>query len=126
MNAGALKTLALITGALVAGEALALLVGMYLLSPRPNPWISAPHTLMIALDIFCGAGLIALTLAHTGSLRGGLLLAAVLVSLAAHAYREWEYFAAPAATRFLSNAPLFVLNNVKLIGLMLIAGLFLR
>ena len=121
MNIVFFRIITLLTAVLVAGEGLALLVGMYLLSPRPNPWITAPHTLLLALDILCGAGLILLALAPAGGLRDGLLLIAALVSLAAHAYREWEYFTSPAAARFLTNVPLFVLNNIKLVGLMLIA-----
>jgi hypothetical protein len=42
-----------------------------------------------------------------------------------HAYREWEYFASNEANRFLANVPLFVLNNVKLIGLISIVGMLM-
>ena len=126
MNIGLFKTVTIITGVLVAGEALALLAGMYFLSPRPNAWISALHTGMIILDILCGAGLIILILLKASSLRNGLLLTTGLVSFAAHIYREWEYLASPTANRFLTNTPLFVVNNVKLIGLILIAGILIH
>lgn len=47
-----------------------------------------------------------------------------LVSLAllTHAYREWEYLAR-AANPFCANRPLFVVNNLKLIGLLVAAVL---
>jgi hypothetical protein len=46
----------------------------------------------------------------------------VVISVVAHGYREWEYLVG-AANPFCANAPLFVLNNLKLIGLLVIAGL---
>ena len=52
-----LKIVAIITGVLVAGEALALLVGMVVLSPHPNPWISPRNIFWFGLDIVCGASL---------------------------------------------------------------------
>jgi hypothetical protein len=51
------------------------------------------------------------------------LLKVVLVSLGTHAYREWEFFASSAPSRFLANLPLFAANNVKLVGLILIIGI---
>ena len=50
-NEGFLKIVAIITGVLVAGEALALLVGMVVLSPHPNPWISPWNIFWFGLDI---------------------------------------------------------------------------
>ncbi len=54
---GFLKIVAIVTGVLVAGEALALLVGMVVLSPHPNPWISPRNIFWFGLDIVCGASL---------------------------------------------------------------------
>jgi hypothetical protein len=118
-----LKVITITTGLVVAGEAAALLVGMYILSPQPNPWISGRNSFWVGLDIVCGIGLICLILMPESSLRDGLLMALALIATGSHAYREWEYFASSAASRFLVNVPLFVLNNVKLIGLILIAGM---
>jgi hypothetical protein len=118
-----MKAITFITGLVVAGEALALLVGMYILSPQPNPWISGRNSFWVGLDIACGAGLICLILMSESSLRDGLLMVLALIAMGGHAYREWEYFASSEASRFLANVPLFVLNNVKLIGLISIVGM---
>ena len=57
LNKGFLEIVAIITGILVAGEAMALLVGMVVLSPHPNPWISPRNIFWFGLDIVCGASL---------------------------------------------------------------------
>ena len=117
---GFFRGITIITGVLIAWEALALLVGMYLLSPRPNPWITGLHTFLIALDILCGAGLIYLCLNGATSTRDGLIFIIVLISAAAHIFRDWQYFTGGGGIIFLTNAPLFIFNNVKLIGLIVI------
>jgi hypothetical protein len=48
----------LLTGLTMAGEALALLVGMHILSAVDNPWISVKNDLFLALDIVAGLGLL--------------------------------------------------------------------
>jgi hypothetical protein len=117
---GFFRGITIITGVLIAGEALALLVGMYLLSPRPNPWIMGLHTFFIALDILCGAGLIYLCFNGATSTRDGLIFIIVLISAAAHVFRDWQYFNTGREIIFLTNTPLFIFNNVKLIGLIVI------
>ena len=117
---GLFKAITTITGALIAGEALALLVGMFLFSPRPNPWITGLHTLLIALDVLCGAGLIYLCLNGATGGHDGLIFIIVLISAAAHIFRDWQYFTGGGGIIFLTNAPLFIFNNVKLIGLIVI------
>lgn len=113
-----------VTGALVAGEALALLVGMYVLSPRPNAWLTGLNAFWIGFDLVCGVGLVRLALVGGGGWAGALMLA--LVVLGAHVYRDWEYFAPAVSERFLANLPLFVMNNVKLLGLVAMSSLILR
>jgi hypothetical protein len=125
LNEGWIKMVTLTTGALIGGEAFALLVGMYILSPRPNVWITTTNTLWIALDIICGAGLLWLALINVSGYRDGMLFSAAFISLGAHAFREWDYFASQTETRFLTNMPLFVVNNVKLMGLFLILAIFI-
>ena len=77
----AAKLVILLTGLVIAGEALALQVGMHFLSERNNPWISFKNALLV------------------------------------HVYRDWEYLA-HSANQFCLNLPLFVVNNVKLAGLL--------
>ena len=120
MNDLPFKMTALLTGMVVAGEALALLVGMHLLSKGDNSWISAKNDLFLALDIVAGLGLVYLALAHRGSAWPYALYSLVGLALLTHGYREWEYLAR-AGNPFCANAPLFVLNNLKLVGLAAVA-----
>jgi hypothetical protein len=41
-------------------------------------------------------------------------------ALLAHGYREWEYLA-KARNPFLMDMPLFLVNNLKLLGLLILA-----
>jgi len=120
-----LKIVTVLTGSVITGEALALLMGMFLLSPQPNSWITSRNTFWLALDILCGAGLISLMLLWRGNFRDVLLFALALIAFSSHVYREWEYFTNKSTDRFLINIPLFVLNTVKLIGIIAIAGIML-
>ena len=95
---GLLKIVTIVTGIFAAGEVVALLIGMYVLSPHPNPWISGRNTFLIVVDILCGAGLLWLILTYSNGQGDGWLLTIVLVSLGAHRYREWEYFVSSTAT----------------------------
>jgi hypothetical protein len=108
----------LLTGLTMAGEALALLVGMHVLSAGDNLWISVKNDLFLALDIVAGLGLLYLVLAR----RGMPLVLYFLVGLGllTHGYRVWEYLAR-AGNPFCANLPLFVVNNLKLAGLLVIA-----
>jgi hypothetical protein len=117
------KITSLLTGLTMAGEALALLVGMHVMSAGDNPWISVKNDLFLTLDIVAGLGLLYLVLAH----RGVSSAFYCLVGLAGltHGYREWEYLVR-ASNLFCANAPLFVVNNLKLAGLSIIAILGVR
>jgi hypothetical protein len=121
------KCLAVLSGILLIGEALVLLVGMVFLSPRPNPWVTFQNVSILILDLFFGAGLILFSLFYRTAARDPILLLITMITLVIHGFREWEYFArSNQANRFLINLPLFVLNNVKLLGLLLVGGLALN
>jgi hypothetical protein len=45
------------------------------------------------------------------------ILIAVPALLITHAYRELEYFKMDKKSRFIFNPPLFVINTIKIIGL---------
>jgi hypothetical protein len=116
------KIVTLLTGMVIAGEALALLLGMHLLSEGGNPWISFKNDLSLVLDIVVGLGLVYLALAHRGAAWPYALYSLAGLALLTHGYREWEYLAG-AGNAFCANTPLFVVNNLKLVGL--VAVLFL-
>jgi hypothetical protein len=125
MNILPFKTATLLTGLVVAGEALALLVGMHFLSKGAKSWTSAKNDLFLALDIAAGLGLIYLTLARQGAAWSYAFYSLVGLALLTHGYREWEYLAV-ASNPFCANAPLFAVNNLKLAGLLVLAILGAR
>jgi hypothetical protein len=116
MNELPFKITTLLTGLVIAGEALALLVGMHFLSEGPNPWVSFKNDLFLVLDIVAGLGLVYLALAHRGPGWPYGLFTLAGLALLTHGYREWEYLAG-AGNPFCANAPLFIVNTVKLVGL---------
>jgi hypothetical protein len=111
---------ALLTGVVTAGEALALLIGMRVLSQPGNPWISAKNDLLLALDILVGLGLIWLAWRGPSALGSALFWLVTAAGLLSHGFRDWEYLIT-AANRFLANGPLFVVNNLKLLGFLIVA-----
>jgi hypothetical protein len=117
----------LLTGLVIAGEAVALLVGMHFLSEVDNPWVSLKNDRFLVLDIAVGLGLVYLALAHRGAAWPYAFYSMVGLGLLTHGYREWEYLAG-AGKPFCANAPLFIVNTLKLVGLasVLVLGWVLR
>ena len=114
MNAA--KVILLLTGMVIAVEAIALLVGMHFLSERNNPWISFKNDLLLTLDLFVGSMLVVFSL-RNGNSGEPLFWVALGLVLLTHTYRDWEYLF-HAANQFCFNLPLFVVNNIKLAGLL--------
>ncbi len=100
-------------GAVTAGEALALLIGMNLTDQ--SEWAKIKNNGLALVDLVTGVALVYFLFA-LGDLGGFVmfyvLLAVILVS---HGYREWEYVT-DQPVKFCANAPLFVMNSVKLVG----------
>jgi hypothetical protein len=114
-----IKTLTILTGLALAGEALALVVGMHVLSPGDNPWVSLRNDLLLGLDVVAGVGLVIVAANRGGPLASSIFYALVCTAMVTHGYREWEVLAR-AGNAFCANAPLFAVNTVKLVGLLLI------
>ena len=108
MSIDPLPLLATVIGLLVAGESLALWIGVIVRQPD-SPWVTDTVRILLVLDIVSGAALAA-------SADGGVLqVPAAAVILATHAYRVWEYLAG-RPDRFCFNLRLFLFNNLKLLG----------
>ena len=108
MSADPLAILTTVTGLLVAGEALALWIGVIVLHPE-SPWVTRSVRILLVLDIVSGAALAA-------SIDSSILqVPAVFVVLVTHAYRTWETMAG-RPERFCFNKWLFVFNIIKLLG----------
>ena len=121
-----LKIVTLITALVVAGEALALLTGTTILADEKDPW-AAKNMVFLILDIITGLGLVYFGLVKGSINNSVLFILLTLIVLATHSYREWQYFA-DVEYKFCFNIPLFVVNNLKLLGLVVISisGLILR
>jgi hypothetical protein len=109
----------IVTGLVIAGEALALFVGMVILSPDAAAWVSPKNNALLLLDVLTGIAIIWLVLG--GQAGTGWPGIPVLVGLATHVYREWEVRSG-APHPFCFNTPLRILNAVKLAGLVILLG----
>ncbi len=100
-------------GAITAGEALALLIGMNLTGQ--SEWATIKNNGLALVDLVTGVALVYLLFTQ-GDLDGFVMFYVLLsVILISHGYREWEYVV-NLPKKFCENAPLFVMNSVKLVG----------
>ena len=123
LDANVLRAIAALTSLLITGEALALLVGMHFFIGNDNPWISFKNDLLIGLDVIAGLGLIAVLLLNEDVFRSNVFYLATFIAVFSHGYREWEFIADSNDNKFCATEPLFVVNNLKLLGLLLIAAI---
>ena len=112
-----LRLVVLFTSLVIIGEAFALLVGMHVLSKQGYPWVSFKNDLLLVADISTGVGLIYFAMVNGATSQLNFLYFIIALALLAHGYREWEYLM-NSHNKFCINFPLFVLNNVKLVGLL--------
>lgn len=108
----------ILTSLLIGGEALALLIGMHVLSERPNLWISVKNDFLLILDLVSALGLVLIVMNRNAILSNAFYVL-VIVSILSHGYRGWEYFA-DIQNKFCINLPLFIINDLKLLGLLIV------
>ena len=114
-----LKLATLITGLVMLGEAKVLFTGLRLAKLAKNPWFTVRNRIMLCSDILFGFILLAFVFRTGSDTKSILSLIVVCFSFLAHGYREWEYLA-QRENRFCASIPQFIVNNFKLIGLLLI------
>ena len=104
----------LLTGLLIFGEAAALLIGTGLvIKPRPE-WLTQKNFAFLADDMFFG---IILTLISFDILTASWIFwLSIISTFLLHAWRDAE-FVAKFPNRFCDNTALFLVNNLKLMGL---------
>lgn len=120
MNDSLQHTVLLLTGLLIFGEALALLIGTgFIIKPRPV-WLNTKNFAFLLDDLFFGILLI--LLAAQVFTQTWIFWVVVISTFLSHALRDAE-FVANFPNKFCANAGLFLLNNVKLAGLLLIVVL---
>jgi hypothetical protein len=104
----------LLTGLLIFGEATALLIGTGLIvKPRPQ-WLSQKNFAFLADDLFFGIVLI--LLAFDILTAPWIFWLSIISTFLSHAWRDAE-FVAKFPNPFCGNTALFLLNNLKLMGL---------
>ena len=116
------KIIAVLTGLVIAGEAAALLIGMHLLVRPTSPWLTPKNNALAVIDVISGVILVALTL--TGN-APGLFYATAALALITHSFRDWEYLSS-IKNPFVFNLPLFIINNLKLVGALAAIALKIR
>jgi hypothetical protein len=114
-----LRLITLLTALVIFGEALALTVGMVLVQRGQNPWFTPRNAVLLGLDLLLGGLLIYLAWSGSEQMVSWALIGAGLISLLAHAYRDLEYFSGTPLP-FCANQPLFIVNNLKLLGLLIV------
>jgi len=104
----------LFTGSLILGEALALIIGAGIfIKPRPL-WLNQKNFAFLADDIFFG---IILLLCALDILKAPWIFwVSIISTFLSHVWRDAEYVA-KFPNRFCANAGLFLVNNLKLLGL---------
>jgi hypothetical protein len=115
-----MKIFTLITGILVAGEALVLFLGMRVFIEKENPWVCVKNDVLMALDAVLGGAMIYLALVREGP-GSGRFVAVIILAMATHLHREWEYLV-QRKNPYCRNLALFVTNGVKLAGLFLVVA----
>jgi hypothetical protein len=113
------KIIAVLTGLVIAGEAVALLAGMHLFVRPVSPWLTPKNNVLAVIDMITGIIIVALAITGKSPV---LFYAAVVLALITHGFRDWEYLAS-AELPFIFNLPLFIVNNLKLAGVIAVAVL---
>jgi hypothetical protein len=113
-----LKIITAVTGLLMVGEAIALLVGTLQSVGDAGGWLTLKNGLLLQVDIITGIGLILVALLVKDFPRSPIFYTVALIAVLTHVFRDWEYFNG-GQNVFLENMVLFVFNNIKLAGLFL-------
>jgi hypothetical protein len=110
------QIISFVLGILIAGEAILLFIGKYLMGKKEDEWKTRFNMNTLLIDI--GFGTIIFFNAFEDM---PYIMIAIPALLITHAYREFEYFKKDKKSRFIDNPPLLYVNTIKIIGL---AGLF--
>ena len=115
----------LITGLMMIGEGKVLFFGLRMAQLAKMPWFTKRNRILLVLDIISGFVMLAFLFLGESTIALILFSTAAWVSALTCAYREWEYIV-QRENRFCAGIPQFVVNNIKLFGLLLITGAILR
>ncbi len=114
-----LQIFTILVGLLVAGEAAALAIGVHIVKKSRSPWISLKNDLLLTLDVVVGLVLIMLAFDGEKFPQSPWFNLFIILGLLTHLFRVWEYLAGRKSP-FCGNRPLFLVNNLKFVGLSVI------
>jgi hypothetical protein len=109
------QIISLLLGLLIVGEAIMLLIGMYVINKKQNEWKTRFNTNTLLIDIAFGMIIIFNAIENMP-----YKVVAIVVLIITHLFREIEYFYKEKKNRFIFNLPLFIVNTIKLIGLIVL------
>ena len=111
-------SVAVIVCGIMIGEAFALLVGSLIIPSKTSNWLNKKNAIFLILDILVAVFILAaLPSMHYFDIEIFLLLLGI--GLATHFYRTYQYYT-KEQKKFCDNLPLFIVNNVKILGLLAI------
>ena len=108
-----MRIIGIITGLIIGGEAIALLIGMYFFSEKPNYWLNMKNLALLITDIISGIFLVFYFLKGVNDLKL-VVYFFIGIILLSHGLRTYEYWVGTNNT-FCFNVPLFIVNNIKLL-----------
>ena len=103
-----------VVGAIVAGEALALIIGMLIIKKGNSPWNIARNRKYLYADLFIGIVLILNSNFNENLWYTIVVAISIIVAIATHFFRVGEYLL-KKPNAFCANTALFVVNNLKLV-----------
>jgi hypothetical protein len=110
------KIITVLTGLIMVGEAVTLLIGTLQGVGEASSWLSFKNGLLLQVDIITGVALILIALLVKDYLGSPIFYVVMVIAVVTHVFRDWEYVKG-VQNVFLANRGLFILNNVRLAGL---------
>ncbi len=118
-NSITLTIMTLLTAVLMIGATFALLFSTHTLGKQRSPWSLMKNFFLLITDVVIGLIMGLFVISKYGVLSN--LDGVVVFALLTHGYRDWEYLTG-ISNAFCTNRPLFIVNNAKIIGLLVILG----
>lgn len=109
------QNISLLLGLLIVGEAIMLLMDMYVIRKKQKEWKTIFNTNTLLLDIAFGTIIIFNAFENIP-----FKVIAIVVLLITHLFREIQYFNKEKKSKLLINTPIFIINTIKLSGLLVL------
>ena len=109
------QLISFLLGLIIVGEAIFLFIGIYILGKKQNDWKTRFNLNTLLIDITFGMIII-----FNAFEKMIFIVIAVAALIITHLFREIEYFNTEKKNRFIFNLPLFIVNSIKLIFLLVL------